>query len=188
MQNIFPIPIILSDNYFSVTMDSVCTFKIYNPNEYISYKVVWKGDDPGPIGCKLSFYGQDNEETSKDYKVCVEAEEFYFQSSGIRLQYMTGVFSYNVDKVSDCIERLWVTYIHVYIHVPSYIGQDVGAFSVIYGHCCCKGISVWQIENALIIQCILYPLYQWNRSTVNDILHFIFHIILCSIWDIVTFH
>ena len=79
-------------------MNSVCSYEIYHPNEDKSYKVVWKGADPGLSGCKLSFKGQDTDDYTKEYTVCVESEEFYLQSSGIRLKYLTGFNSY-ADKV-----------------------------------------------------------------------------------------
>ena len=89
-------------------MNSVCSYEIYHPNEEKSYKVVWKGADPGLSGCKLSFKGQDTDDYTKEYNVCVKSEKFYLQSSGIRLKYLTGFNSY-ADKVRnsfDCIKRL----------------------------------------------------------------------------------
>ena len=62
----------------------------------------WKGADPGLTGCKISFKGRDTSDYSKEYKVCVESEEFYLQSSGIRLKYLTDYNSY-ADKVRQVL-------------------------------------------------------------------------------------
>ena len=67
-----------------------CAFKIYELNEYKSYRVTWDGVDPGWLGCEVSFIGRDQSNYRKKYKVCVDVETFYFQSSGIRLIYDIG--------------------------------------------------------------------------------------------------
>ena len=77
----------------NLEMTTGCSFKIYNPNEYQSYRITWDGVDPGWFGCEMSFSGTDKSNYRKKYKVCVDVETFYFQSSGIRLIYDIGTYS-----------------------------------------------------------------------------------------------
>ena len=77
----------------NLEMTTGCSFKIYNPNEYRSYRITWDGVDPGWFGCEMSFSGTDKSNYRKKYKVCVDVETFYFQSSGIRLIYDIGTYS-----------------------------------------------------------------------------------------------
>ena len=74
-------------------MTTGCAYKIYKPNEYQSYRVTWDGVDPGWFGCEITFVGRDESNYRKKYKVCVDVEKFYFESSGIRLIYDIGTYS-----------------------------------------------------------------------------------------------
>ena len=67
-------------------------------NSYIkgneSITLQWKGADPGSLGCKYRFRGQN---MLYRYKVCVETKEFFLQSRGISVAFSSGyVFSNSV--------------------------------------------------------------------------------------------
>ena len=80
-----------------LTMAKSCDYKVYRPTEDRSYRIEWRGGD-NYDRCKMGFKGIDVSDIAKKYTVCVESEEFYFQSTGISLKYFTGFIQY-LDKV-----------------------------------------------------------------------------------------
>ena len=80
-------------------MTRSCYYEIYHPSEEKSFKIEWKGFDDF-YECKMGFKGRHESDYDKEYKVCVTYQQFYLQSTGIRLKYMTG-YSSLAERVSD---------------------------------------------------------------------------------------
>ena len=71
---------------FAVTMGSDCFANSYIKGRE-SITLQWKGADPGSLGCKYRFRGQN---MLYRYKVCVETKEFFLQSRGISVAFSSG--------------------------------------------------------------------------------------------------
>ena len=86
-------------------MREPCEYTIYRPNEDKSFKIQWRGAESSNFErCKIGFIGRDLHDGLKEYQVCVEPKEFYLQSKGIYLKYMTGSRS--------ILRRVCVSYIY----------------------------------------------------------------------------
>ena len=69
-------------------MGSDCFPKFYNIKRDESITLQWKGADPGFLGCRYRFRGQN---MLNRYKVCVETKEFFLQSKGISVTFSSGI-------------------------------------------------------------------------------------------------
>ncbi|KAK3097940.1 hypothetical protein FSP39_014696 [Pinctada imbricata] len=87
----------------TVFLGSNCPYEIHKVYEDKTYKVVWTGAEPGPYGCKVSFMGQNPDDISDEYQVCIEVGRFYLRREGIQV-------NFHYDSVTNTPAKIYTTY------------------------------------------------------------------------------